>query len=456
MSNANLLNYQINESNMLKLIETLKIKYFNTDKKVLNNILWLLFDNVVRRLIMLVVIAYTSRYLGVETFGIVNYATALMLFFTSFANLGIKSILVKEIVKNDIKEGTLLGTSFISMLGASLVSFLLMMLFVFVQKETLTTQYVFLMLGITLIIQSTDILAYYFESKVLSKFIVFSSNTSLIISSILRLCCVYFRLDIYIYASIFVVEAILRALALLFYYYKNNQSFRQWSFEGTLAKFLIKQSLPLMLSAVAVSVYLRIDQVMIREMIGMKSVGIYSAVAQVTGIFYFIPMSICSSMFPKLIIIKDSNDIIFNEKLYGLLKKLVILSYVLILFVLLFSKYIILILYGIKFLEANDILKYSIFCQLFVSIGILQSYYLISVNKTNVLLNTTIWGIVINVTLNYLLIPVFGLKGSALATIITYSFIGYFIGYFNKSLNHFTHLTTNALFFSKKIILPQN
>ena len=83
---------------MLKLIETLKIKYFNTDKKVLNNILWLLFDNVVRRLIMLIVIAYTSRYLGVETFGIVNYATALMLFFTSFANLGIKSILIKEIV----------------------------------------------------------------------------------------------------------------------------------------------------------------------------------------------------------------------------------------------------------------------------------------------------------------------------------------------------------------------
>lgn len=436
---------------MLKLIETLKTKYFDTDKKVLGNILWLLFDNVARRLIMLIVIAYTSRYLGVEVFGIVNYATALMLFFTSFANLGIKNILVKEIVKNDIEEGTLLGTFFFSMLGASFISFVFMMLFVFLQQETITTQFVFLMLGITLIIQSTDILAYYFESKVLSKFIVFSSNISLIISSILRLCCVYFKVDIFTYASIFVVEAILRALALLFYYYKNNGSFSEWSFEWTLAKLLTKQSLPLMLSAVAVSVYMRIDQVMVRTMINMESVGIYSAVTQVTGIFYFIPMSICSSLFPKLVVLKSYNEEKFKKELHKLLIKLVFSSYVLILVVLIFSKQIIFTLYGVSFLEANSILKYSIGCQLFVSIGILQSYYLISINKSRVLLNITLCGVIINVFLNYILISIWGLKGSAVATIITQSFTGYFIGFFNKPLTYFTHITTNALFLRKNI-----
>ena len=438
---------------MLEFIEVLKNKYFNTDKKVLNNILWLLFDNVVRRLIMLVVIAYTSRYLGVETFGIVNYATALMLFFNSFANLGIKSVLVKEIVKGDIKEGTLLGTSFISMLCASFLSSLLMILFVFVQNETVTTQYVFLMLGITLIIQSTDILAYYFESKVLSKFIVFSSNISLIISSILRLFCVYFKLDIYVYAFIFVVEAFLRAIALLFYYYESNKEFiKEWSFEIMLAKLLIKQSLPLMLSAIAVSIYMRIDQVMIKEMIGMKSVGIYSAVTQVTGIFYFIPISICGSFFPKLILFRDIDESKFKEELYKLLQKLVLLSYILIFFVLIFSKQIILTLYGIEFLEANRILKYSVGCQLFVSIGILQSYYLISINKPNVLLSITIWGIIINVILNYVFISIWGLEGSAIAMIITQCFTGYFVGFFNKELIYFTRITTSAIVFKSYLV----
>jgi len=434
---------------MLKLIKKLKIKYFNTDKKVLNNILWLLFDNVVRRLIMLIVIAHTSRYLGVETFGIVNYATALMLFFTSLANLGIKSILVKEIVKNDVKESTLLGTSFISMLGASLVSFLLMMLFVLTQKETITTQYVFLMLGITLIIQSTDILAYYFESKVLSKFIVFSSNISLIISSILRLCCVYFKLDIYTYASIFVVEAILRALALLFYYYKNNESFRAWSFEVILARSLIKQSLPIMLAAVAISVYMRIDQVMIREMISMKSVGLYSAVTQVTGIFYFIPMSICSSLFPKLLIQKSEDEELFNYNLYKLTQKLILFSLVLIFFTFIFSKQIVLILYGANFLESVNILKYSIFSLLFVSIGVLQNYYLISVNKSMLLLQITILGVIVNVVLNFILIPIYGLQGSAISILCTYVFTGYFVGYFYKPLHHYTQIVTKAFFYRK-------
>ena len=439
--------------NSLKLVQTLKLKYINTDHKVLNNILWLLFDNVARRLIMLIVIAYTSRYLGVETFGIVNYATALMLFFTSFANLGIKSILVKEIVKGDIKEGTLLGTSFVSMLSASFASSLLMVFFVLVQKETVATQYVFLMLGITLIIQSTDILAYYFESKVLSKYIVFSSNFSLIISSILRLCCVYFKLDIYIYASIFVVEAILRALALLFYYYKNNKGFiKEWSFEIMLAKLLVKQSLPLMLSAIAVSIYMRIDQVMIREMIGMKSVGIYSAVTQVTGIFYFIPMSVCSSFFPKLILFRGIDKSKFKEELYKLLQKLVLLSYILIFLVLIFSKQIILTLYGMEFLEANSILKYSIGCQLFVSIGVLQSYYLISINKSNVLLSITIWGIIINVILNYAFISIWGLEGSAVAMVITQFFTGYCVGFFYEQLSYFTRIATNAIIFKKYLL----
>ncbi len=434
---------------MLKLIETLKIKYFNTDKKVLNNILWLLFDNVVRRLIMLIVIAYTSRYLGVEVFGIVNYATALMLFFTSFANLGIKSILVKEIVKNDIKEGTLLGTSFVSMLGASFISSLLMMLFVLVQKETETTQYVFLMLGVTLIIQSTDILAYYFESKVLSKFIVFSSNISLIISSILRLCCVYFKLDIYIYASIFVIEAILRALALLFYYHKNNKSFKEWSFELILAKLLVKQSLPIMLAAVAISVYMRIDQVMIREMISMKSVGIYSAVTQVTGIFYFIPMSICSSLFPKLLSQKNENEELFNYSLYKLLIKLIFSSILLILITFIFSEQIVLILYGAKFIESVSILKYSILSLLFVSIGVLQNYYLISLNKSVLLLQITVLGVIVNVILNLILIPIYGLRGAAISILCTYAFTGYFVGYFYKSLHHYTQVVTKAFFYRK-------
>ena len=431
---------------MLKLIEVLKIKYFNTDKKVLNNILWLLFDNVVRRLIMLIVIAYTSRYLGVETFGIVNYANALMLFFTVVANLGIKSILVKEIVEGNIKEGTLLGTSFISMLGASFVSCLLMMLFVLLQKETVVTQYVFLMLGITLIIQSTDALAYYFESKLLSKYIVFSSNTSLIISSILRLCCVYFKLDIYFYASIFVVEAFLRAWALLFYYYKNNGSFKQWSFEVILARLLVKQSLPIMLAAVASSVYMRIDQVMIREMMSMESVGIYAAVTQVTSVFYFIPMSICSSLFPKLLSQKNENEELFNYNLYKLLQKLIFFSLVLILFTFIFSKQIVLVLYGVKFMESANILKYSVFSLLFVSIGILQSYYLISMNKSALLLQITISGVIVNVLLNSIFIPVYGLQGSAISILCTFAFTGYFVGYFYKPLHYFTQITTRAFF----------
>ena len=51
---------------------------------------------------------------------------------------------------------------------------------------------------------------------------------------------------------------------------------------------------------------MKIDQVMIKEMLGAEAVGQYAAAVRLSEVWYFIPIIIASSLFPAIVILKKS------------------------------------------------------------------------------------------------------------------------------------------------------
>ena len=85
------------------------LNYFSKKKEVINAS-WLIIGRVVQMILSFVVGIFTARFLGPSNYGLINYGLAFVTFFVAFCNLGINSILVKEIVDSPEESGTILGT----------------------------------------------------------------------------------------------------------------------------------------------------------------------------------------------------------------------------------------------------------------------------------------------------------------------------------------------------------
>src|SRR3546814_6946991 len=74
-----------------------------------------------------------------------------------------------------------------------------------------------------------------------------------------------------------------------------------WSISLPLARRLLGQSWPLLLSGFAVMTYMRIDQIMLATMLDDHAVGVFSAALRVAEVWYFIPMAITGAAFPRML-----------------------------------------------------------------------------------------------------------------------------------------------------------
>ena len=183
-------------------------------------------------------------------------------------------------------------------------------------------------------------------------------------------------------------------------------------------KALIRDSAPIIFAEIAIIIYVRTDQVMIGEMIGDRAVGNYSVAVRLSEIWYFIPGIICSSLFPLLVRAHTQNNERYQFKLQQLYDLLAGLSVGIAIVVSFTSYWIIDILFGPDFSEAASVLTIHIWAGVFVFWGLASNQQLVIEKLTNLSLYRTLTGMVVNVLLNFILIPRFGIKGAAIATLM--------------------------------------
>jgi len=195
-----------------------------------------------------------------------------------------------------------------------------------------------------------------------------------------------------------------------------------------------------------VMIHMKIDQVMIGEMLGEQKVGIYSAAVRLVEMWYIVPAIIASSIFTALYRLKHENPERYVQRTQQFLDSMVIVSVAAGVLILILAEWLVAFIYGGEYQDAVGVLRVYIWGSVFAFLMIATSSYLIAENKTIFALFRNVLGMLVNVTLNWLLIPVFGIMGSAYATLITYMFVGYLSSSMYKGMWPLFVMETRALY----------
>jgi O-antigen/teichoic acid export membrane protein len=197
------------------------------------------------------------------------------------------------------------------------------------------------------------------------------------------------------------------------------------TFNKKLAISLLKDSWPLILSGLAVMIYMKIDQVMLQEMIGSEAVGLYSAAVRISEAWYFIPMVISSSLFPAIVNAKKQSEELYYARLQRLYDLMVWISIAIALPMTFLSDWVIKLLYGTEYSQAGSVLMIHIWAGVFVSLGVITGKIVIVNNQQKNSVYSTFLGLFLNIFLNYIIIPIYGIKGAAFTTLISQIFSGF-------------------------------
>jgi O-antigen/teichoic acid export membrane protein len=413
-----------------------------------NNTSWLFLEKILKAINILIVGMFLARYLGPEQYGVLSYSLAYVLLFSALAKLGLDIIVVKALVKYKTERDNILGTSFILKLVGAILSILILLGISNTVHQIQEKELIFIF-SFSIFFLAFSVIDFYFQSKVLSRFSVYASMFSLVVSILVKITLILYRASLSAFVYALLLEIIILSIAYLFFYFRNGFSLSNWRFKKAWAFTLLKDSFPLLLGSVFIVVYMKIDQIMIKSMLDAAEVGKYSVAVTLSEGWYFLPMIIVSSIFPAVINAKESNRDLYYDRLKNLYRLMFYLALIIVLPITFLSDWIIAIFYGIDYLDAAQILKIHIWAGIFVFLGVASTRWLIVENLQIFSTINTGLGALLNIILNYTLIPKYGIVGAAWATLISYFFSGFFVYIFFRKIRPNFILVVKSILFIK-------
>ncbi|MDA3787560.1 MAG: flippase [Desulfobacula sp.] len=387
-------------------------------KRYFANTSWLMGHRVLSMVVALFVGVYVARYLGPEQFGLLSYAGSFVGLFTALATLGLDSIMVRELVKTPERRDELLGTAFWLKAGGAILMWAGIAAAIPFTNNDTQTNILIVIIAFAVIFQAFNVIDFNYQAEVKSKYVVYSQLVQLVISSIIKLVLILISAPLLWFACVFLFDAVVHAVGLTAMYLKNTGKVWYWKWRWQTAKVLLKDSWPLILSGIAISIYLKIDQVMIKEMLDAKQVGLYAAAVRLSEAWYFVPMAITSSVYPAIINAKKQSEELYYQRLQKLYDLMVWLAVAIALPTTFLAPWVIKVLYGEAFLPAAGVLSIHIWAGVVVFLGVASGKWFLTENYIKKNLYRTSLGVVINIVSNLMLIPLYGIYGAAIATLL--------------------------------------
>ncbi|PJZ45493.1 hypothetical protein CH361_10730 [Leptospira brenneri] len=376
-------------------------------------------DKLLKLCVGIFVSVFIVRYLGPEWFGKYNYVNALLVLSGTLISFGSEGILVKMFVSEESDHLEILSASFWIHLIFSFQSLLLSFIIIWFLRPEDDLYFLFGFLCIPSLFKCFSVVRYVYESKLEVKYIVWIENIVFLVVSAIRIFIIVNKYSFSALFATFAVEGILTSLSIYFFYVKKHVNFIfQPPNLNRISKILF-DSFPLLMAGLAIIVYMKIDQIMIGSMLGDSALGFYSVGVRWSEFWYFIPIGLASSFFPNLIKLKNELSLEYEKRfllLHGMVFWIAFIGAFAIQFV---ADPLIIFLYGDLFHSSSAILKIHIWSGVFVFWGVAGGNYFLIENLQKYTVWKSICGLVVNVILNYLWIPTYGIMGAAIATLIS-------------------------------------
>ncbi len=391
-------------------------------KKYFYNTSWMFFARIGSMLISLLATLYIARQLGPTNYGELSYAISFVALFSFIATFGIDSVLYRELIKYPEKRNEFMGSAFVIRIIMSVIAIGLTVISALLFSPQDVSFYLIALLSVSFIFQSLYIISYEFQATVQARYISILSLAITIILNVLKIAVVFFGKGVIYLALILLLESILYAVGNAFLRHAFFGKLSLWKFDKNTTKIILIDSWPFIFTSAFTVIYTRIDQVMLKNLIDATSVGIYDAAVRISELWYFIPAIMVSSLFPAIVNARKNSTHEYKKRTVRLFFVLLGLTFTIAIIMSVFSKSIIAFVFGSEFQDSAMVLKIYIWALVPTSIIILFNYILLAENKKIILFFSALLGMIVNVYLNYILIPKYETSGAAVATLIS-SFI---------------------------------
>lgn len=422
-------------------------------RQIISNVGWLSLEKVLSITINLTVGIYVIRYLGSVQFGQFSYCLSLVGMFEAIAKLGLDAIVLRTLVKEEESTTDILGTALILKLLGSLATWMLIFGVTQAMKSDPQVNWMIMVIALGLILRPTEVIDFWFRSQVRAKPVALVRSLKLLIGSAIKISFIALGYSLTAFVWLLLAEEILRALGTVLIYWRFSRlnpvpslSLSRWTFNFARAKEMLQDSWPLILSGVMITIYMKIDQVMLGNMASNEAVGNYAAAVKFSEVWYFFPMAICTSIFPSIIQAKQKSDRAYYAKLQQLYDLMAWLSLVIAVVMTFASGLLVQTILGTEYLAAGHILALHIWAGPFVFLGVARSQWLMAENLTRLSFACTSLGMVANLALNFWLIPAYGGSGAAIATVISYGVVSHVACLIYPRLSNTGWMLTKALF----------
>ena len=405
--------------------------------KYFKNTSWLFAEKILRMVVGLLVGVWVARYLGPDKFGLLSFAHSFVGLFTIFATLGLDEVVVRELVKDESRRDSLVGTTFwLKLFGAFLVLLVLAFAINFTSNDVDTHILVFIIASAT-IFQSFNIVDFYFQSKILGKFVAYANFISLFISTIVKIALILSHASLLAFAWVVLFDSFVLACGFIYFFLKHSTfRIKYLIFHKSTAIDLLKDSWPLIFSGGVLMIQARIDQVMIKEMLGSLEVGYYSVAMRLIEAVAFIPMLLKSSLYPSIQSAKIQSKALYQDRLLNFYRLNFLFFLVLAIPIFIFAEPIIVLLFGIEYQPAGVLLALLSIRLFFANMGVARGTYIVTENLMKFSMFTMILGTIVNIYLNYVLIPNYGARGAIVATIVSFFTTIYLVDIFYSKTRH--------------------
>ncbi|MDF2940372.1 MAG: polysaccharide biosynthesis protein [Gammaproteobacteria bacterium] len=389
-------------------------------KKYFANTSWAVGNYFLRALCGFGISILLARYLGPGRYGMINYANALLAFGAAIVPLGLDSIVIRDLINKHYSNFQLLGTTFVLKLLASLVwvafSYFLVS---FLHPDNTLVIALTAIIALSTVFQAFDTFDFWFQSQVASKYTTLAQVFALVLITLIEIGLILMHASVVAFAWTTSLQVLLAGLLMLFLYSMKYSGLAQWSFSWRLAKELIKKSYLLIFQGLLIIVYMRIDQLMIAQMVGFDQTAQYSVAVNLAQGWYFIPVAISASLYPAIIHLKAGEPKHYLARIQQLYNLMIWLAIAGALSITLLAHPIIITLYGQQYAVAAKILSLQAWMAVAVFFGISQQKWLLAENKVAVGFQIELVGALLNIFLNLLFIRHYGAVGAAVASLIS-------------------------------------
>lgn len=412
--------------------------------RTVKNAAWIIGCRLVQAVIGLAVTMISARYLGPSGYGLINYAASLVTFFVPIMQLGLNSTLVQEILNKPEQEGETMGTALVLTFVSGIACVIGVGAFsAFANKGETQTIFVCVLYSLLLVSQSLEMIQYWFQAKLLSKYTALTVLAAYIAISIYRITLLVAGKSIYWYAVSQAIDYAIIAIALLFIY--NRLPTQKLRFSLTRANEIFGRSKHYIISAMMITVFAQTDRVMLKIMIDEAAVGYYSAAITCAGLSSFVFVAIIDSARPTILNGKKKSDEVFQYRLKLLFTLVIGLALLQSAAFTILSNLVIGILYGSAYAPSVSALRIVVWYTTFSYLGAVRDIWILAENKQKYLWIINLSGASVNICLNAFMIPVYGINGAAAASLITQIFTNVMMGFILKPIRPCNRLMLQSL-----------